>query len=83
MKLSWGWVLLVVQTLLGLGAAWHALLNKRDSRSALGWMAVALALPIAGPLAYLLFGINRVRARARWIVRLKTRICRLDIEARD
>ena len=65
MTLSWGWVLLVVQTLLGLGAAWHALLNKRDSRSALGWMAVALALPIAGPLAYLLFGINRVRARAR------------------
>lgn len=65
MTLSWGWVLLVVQTLLGLGAAWHALLNKRDSRSALGWMAVALALPIAGPLAYVLFGINRVRARAR------------------
>lgn len=65
MTLSWGWVLLVVPTLLGLGAAWHALLNKRDSRSALGWMAVALALPIAGPLAYLLFGINRVRARAR------------------
>ncbi|MGE3297643.1 MAG: phospholipase D-like domain-containing protein [Porticoccaceae bacterium] len=65
MTLGWGWVLLVVQTLLGLGAAWHALLNKRDSRSALGWMAVALAVPIAGPLAYLLFGVNRVRARAR------------------
>lgn len=65
MTLSWGWALLVAQTLLGLGAAWHALLNKRDSRSALGWMAVALALPIAGPLAYLLFGINRARARAR------------------
>ncbi|TAL07786.1 MAG: cardiolipin synthase [Porticoccaceae bacterium] len=62
---NWGWVLLVVQTLLGLGAAWHALLNKRDSRSALGWMVVALGLPIAGPVAYLLFGINRVRARAR------------------
>ncbi len=62
---GWGWVLLVVQTLLGLGAAWHALLNKRDSRSALGWMVVALGLPIAGPVAYLLFGINRVRARAR------------------
>ena len=72
MTLSWGWVLLVVQTLLGLGAAWHALLNKRDSRSALGWMAVALALPIAGPLAYLLFGINRVRARARRRSRLSS-----------
>lgn len=63
--MTWGWTLLAAQTLLGLGAAWHALLNKRDSRSALGWMAVALALPIAGPLAYLLLGINRVHTRAR------------------
>lgn len=62
---TWAWTLLAAQTLLGLGAAWHALLNKRDSRSALGWMALALALPIAGPLAYLLLGINRVHTRAR------------------
>jgi cardiolipin synthase len=65
MTLNWGWGLLIVQTLLGLGAAWHALLNKRDPRAALGWMAVALGLPVAGPLLYLLFGINRVRSRAR------------------
>lgn len=65
MTVGWGWILFAAQTLLGLGSAWHALLNKRDSRSALGWMAVALALPIAGPLAYLLFGINRVHSRAR------------------
>lgn len=63
--IHWGWVVLVAQSLLGAGAAWHALLHKRDSRAALGWMAVALTLPIAGALLYVLFGINRVRSRAR------------------
>ncbi|MFZ5653207.1 MAG: phospholipase D-like domain-containing protein [Pseudomonadota bacterium] len=61
----WGWLLLAGQSLLGLAAAWHALLHKRDSRAALGWMAVALTLPIAGTLLYVLFGINRVRTRAQ------------------
>lgn len=64
-EIHWGWVLLAVQSLLGVSAAWHALLNKRDSRAALAWMAVVLTLPIAGTLLYVLFGINRVRSRAQ------------------
>lgn len=46
-------------------AAFHALLYKRDPRSALGWITVCLLFPLAGPLSYYLFGINRVRTRAR------------------
>ncbi len=46
-------------------AAFHALLYKRDPRSALGWISVCLLFPLAGPLSYYLFGINRVRTRAR------------------
>ncbi len=46
-------------------AAGHALLNKRDSKAAFGWMALCLILPLAGPIIYLLFGINRVRTRAQ------------------
>ena len=64
-EIHWGWVILAAQSLLGASAAWHALLHKRDSRAALGWMAVALTLPVAGALLYVLFGINRVRSRAR------------------
>lgn len=45
-------------------AAGHALLTKRDSRSALGWIAVCITFPVAGPLLYLLFGINRIRRSA-------------------
>lgn len=46
-------------TALGLGASLHALLNKRDSKSSLAWVVISLALPLIGPLLYLVFGINR------------------------
>jgi len=44
----------------GLWAAGHALLYKRDPRSALGWLTVCLFMPYVGPLIYVLFGINRI-----------------------
>lgn len=43
----------------------HALLYKRDYRSALGWIGVSLLFPVAGPLLYFFFGVNRLRRRAR------------------
>lgn len=46
-------------------AAVHALLTKPDPRSAMGWIATCWLLPFAGTILYLLFGVNRVRTRAR------------------
>lgn len=46
-------------------AAVHALMFKRDSRAALGWIALCLLLPVAGPVLYTILGINRIRRRAR------------------
>ena len=43
----------------------HALINKKDSRAAFGWIAVCYLLPLLGPFLYFLFGINRVRTRAK------------------
>lgn len=51
--------------LLGLGSALHALLWKRDPRSALGWISVCLLFPLAGALLYWLFGVNRIKTRGR------------------
>lgn len=51
--------------LLSLGAAGHALLYKRDSRSALVWVSLTLTLPLAGPFLYWCMGINRISRRAR------------------
>ncbi len=58
------WIGLVLLAVLALGAAGHALLNKSDSRSALGWVGVCLTFPLAGPVLYILFGVNRVRRSA-------------------
>jgi cardiolipin synthase A/B len=46
-------------------ASVHAVLTKPDPRSAFGWIAMCWLFPLGGPILYGLFGINRVRARAR------------------
>jgi len=51
----------VIFILTSAAGALHALLNKREPRAALGWSVLCLALPFAGPLLYLLLGINRKR----------------------
>jgi cardiolipin synthase len=43
----------------------HALLNKREVGSALGWIGLVLFSPFLGGALYFVFGINRVRRRAR------------------
>lgn len=45
-------------------AAGHVVLNKRDPRAAIAWTVFVLLVPLAGPLAYLLLGVNRIRRRA-------------------
>jgi cardiolipin synthase len=59
------WILAVIGMAAGVGAAGHALVNKRDPRAALGWIVVSLTAPFAGPLLYFFFGINRIRTRAK------------------
>jgi cardiolipin synthase len=54
--------LYVFAALLGSG---HALLNKRDPRSAAAWIALCVFFPVGGLVIYLLIGNNRIRTRAR------------------
>ncbi len=42
----------------------HAVIHKRDSRSAVTWVCLILLAPLVGATLYLLFGINRIRRRA-------------------
>lgn len=58
----------IAGALVGLFAAGHALLYKRHSRAAFGWIVLCLTFPLIpflGALLYFLFGVNRVKARAR------------------
>ena len=43
----------------------HVLLRKRETASAAGWIGLAWFAPITGAITYLMFGVNRVRRRAR------------------
>jgi cardiolipin synthase A/B len=61
--LSWG--IGALHMTLGFIAAGHVLLNKNDPRSASGWIFLCIFFPFLGPLLYFVFGINRVRVRAR------------------
>jgi cardiolipin synthase len=49
----------------GIFSAGHALLLKRDPRSALGWFVVCLIVPGLGALGYWFLGVNRIRSKAR------------------
>ena len=58
-------LLVAVYAMAALGTASHALLNKRDPRSAWAWIVVCWLMPLAGALLYYWFGINRIERRAR------------------
>ena len=58
-------LLLIIQVILSFVTALHALVYKRDSRSAMSWIAVCIFLPFLGAFFYYVFGINRVAYKAR------------------
>ena len=65
--LLWG-LLVSVSVLVSILSAGHALLYKRDPRSASGWIGICLSLPLFGPLLYWTMGVNRIHRRARhWL----------------
>lgn len=58
-------IAIVFHAVLAPATALHALMFKRDPRAAFGWIAVCILFPLAGPLLYVLFGLNRARGRAQ------------------
>jgi len=63
---SWATALITTSIVLAcdLLAAGHAILFKRDVRSALGWIGLILLAPLLGALFYFFFGINRIHRQA-------------------
>jgi|GEM_PF-6678179 len=46
--LPWYWIVTGIHITLATLAAGHAMLYKRDSRAALGWVSVCLFFPVVG-----------------------------------
>lgn len=63
------WGLIIAGSLgLSLVSACHALLFKRDPKSATGWIGICITLPFLGPFLYWIMGVNRINRRARrWL----------------
>jgi cardiolipin synthase len=58
------WIVALTQVLVAAYASGHAILHKRDVRSAIGWVGLIWLVPYIGAMLYGLFGINRIRRRA-------------------
>lgn len=61
----WPHIAAFLTILLAIFASGHAILHKRDTRSAVGWVGVIWLVPVLGAFIYVLLGINRIRRRAR------------------
>ncbi|NNF17979.1 MAG: cardiolipin synthase [Gammaproteobacteria bacterium] len=70
-------LLVALHISLAVWGVYHVLLYKRDPRGAVGWIIAIVIIPYGGPIAYSLFGINRVKLRARG---LKKQLFAVDYE---
>jgi cardiolipin synthase len=59
----WHWLLIGITFSLALPAAFHAVLYKRDSRSAMLWVSLIALVPLVGATLYMLLGVNRITRR--------------------
>ena len=55
----------VVSVAFSCWVTFHAVLNKRESRSVIGWVGLAWLAPFLGAIVYLILGINRIHRKAR------------------
>jgi cardiolipin synthase A/B len=77
---GWQIALAVLALALSIVASVHAVLWKRDPRAAIAWMALAWLVPLAGPVLYFVFGVNRLRRQAAL---LRGRLERFQIPAKS
>lgn len=66
--------LAILQLLLSVLVSAHVILHKRDVRAAIGWLGLVWLVPLAGPILYTLFGINRIRRRATGLKAQRSRL---------
>jgi cardiolipin synthase len=61
----WPYVAALLNVVISLVASGHAVLFKRDTRAAIGWVGIIWLAPVVGTLLYVWLGINRIERRAR------------------
>lgn len=69
----WPWVATAADIAISVAASAHVVLTKRPTRSAIGWVGLIWVSPFVGTLLYVVFGINRIKRRARSLRRGRVR----------
>lgn len=57
-------IVAVISLILGIMAAVHAIMTKKEVSTAIGWVGLVIFSPILGAVIYLLFGINKIHRQA-------------------
>jgi len=61
----WPYLITAVHFSATLSTAIHILYKKRDTRAAAGWLGLVWFAPVLGVCLYWLFGVNRIKRRAK------------------
>lgn len=61
----WPYAAFIADVTISIVASSHAVLHKRDVRSAIVWVGLIWLAPLLGTLLYVWLGINRIQRRAR------------------
>lgn len=61
----WPHLVATLHIIVACTASAHVVLFKRDSRAAVGWVGIIWLTPLLGSALYVVFGVNRVRRRAK------------------
>ncbi|MFA5985086.1 MAG: phospholipase D-like domain-containing protein [Methylococcaceae bacterium] len=64
-SVTWPIFIGILHLVFSIPTAIHVLLRKDDERAAIGWIGLVFLSPFLGSGLYWLFGINRVKARAK------------------
>src|SRR5210317_1732744 len=62
---TWPYLITLVTFCVILATAVHILYKKRNTRAAAGWLGLVWFAPILGVCLYWLFGVNRIKRRAK------------------
>lgn len=62
---TWPYLITLVTFFVILGTAVHILYRKRNTRAAAGWLGLVWFAPVLGVCLYWMFGVNRIKRRAR------------------
>lgn len=62
---AWPYLVTLLTVFVTLATAIHILYRKRNTRAAAGWLGLVWFAPVLGVCLYWIFGVNRIKRRAR------------------